>query len=302
MIFTVGENYADIRLDKFLSEVTDFSRSYIAKLVEGGQVLVNSTPRKVSFKLDIGDTVSLEVPEALPAEAQPENIPLEIVYEDSCMLVVNKPQGMVVHPAAGNHTGTLVNALLYHCGDSLSGIGGVARPGILHRIDKDTSGLLLVAKTDKAHISLASQIKEHSLTRKYIALVHGHFKEPEGRVEGPIGRSPKDRKKMCINYDNGRDAVTHYKVLKEFEKYTLLELRLQTGRTHQIRVHMSSLGHPVACDPVYGVKKEPLSANGQLLHAATVGFIHPETEQYMEFSAPLPDYFENILSKMKSRS
>ncbi len=302
MIFTVGENYADIRLDKFLSEVTDFSRSYIAKLVEGGQVLVNSIPRKVSFKLDIGDTVSLEVPEALPAEAQPENIPLEIVYEDSCMLVVNKPQGMVVHPAAGNHTGTLVNALLYHCGDSLSGIGGVARPGILHRIDKDTSGLLLVAKTDKAHISLASQIKEHSLTRKYIALVHGHFKEPEGRVEGPIGRSPKDRKKMCINYDNGRDAVTHYKVLKEFEKYTLLELRLQTGRTHQIRVHMSSLGHPVACDPVYGVKKEPLSANGQLLHAATVGFIHPETEQYMEFSAPLPDYFENILSKMKSRS
>ena len=302
MIFTVDENYSDIRLDKYLSEVTEFSRSYISKLVDGGQVLVNSLPRKVSFKLDVGDIVSLEVPEAAPAEAQPENIPLDIIYEDDCMLVVNKPQGMVVHPAAGNGAGTLVNALLYHCGSSLSGIGGVARPGILHRIDKDTSGLLLVAKTDKAHISLAAQIKEHSLTRKYNALVHGHFKEPEGTVEGPIGRSPKDRKKMCINYDNGRDAVTHYKVLKEFEKYTLLELRLETGRTHQIRVHMSSLGHPVACDPVYGVKKEPLTANGQLLHAKTVGFIHPLSGEYMEFSAPLPDYFENILSKMKSRS
>ena len=262
-------------------------------------MLVNDIPRKVSFKLDVGDTVLLEVPEAAPAEAQPENIPIEIVYEDSCMLVVNKPQGMVVHPAAGNQSGTLVNALLYHCGDSLSGIGGVARPGILHRIDKDTSGLLLVAKTDKAHISLAAQIKEHSLTRKYIALVHGHFKEPEGKVEGPIGRSPKDRKKMCINYDNGRDAVTHYHVLLDFEKYTLLQLRLETGRTHQIRVHMSSLGHPVACDPVYGVKKEPLTANGQLLHAATVGFIHPKSGEYMEFSAPLPDYFENILRKLK---
>lgn len=299
MIFTVDENYSGIRLDKYLSEVTEFSRSYIAKLTNDGQVLVNSVPRKVSFKLDVGDTVLLEVPEAVPAEAQPENIPLDIVYEDSCMLVVNKPQGMVVHPAAGNGSGTLVNALLYHCGDSLSGIGGVARPGILHRIDKDTSGLLLVAKTDKAHISLAAQIKEHSLTRKYNALVHGHFKEQEGKVEGPIGRSPKDRKKMCINYDNGRDAVTHYKILKEFEKYTLLELRLETGRTHQIRVHMSSLGHPVACDPVYGVKKEPLTANGQLLHAKTVGFIHPLSGKYMEFSSPLPDYFEKILSKLK---
>lgn len=302
MTFTVDENYSDIRLDKYLSEVTEFSRSYIAKLIGDGQVLVNSVPRKVSFKLDLGDTVHLEVPEAQPTDAQPENIPLDIVYQDECMLVVNKPQGMVVHPAAGNHTGTLVNALLYHCGDTLSGIGGVARPGILHRIDKDTSGLLLVAKTDRAHISLAAQIKEHSLTRKYNALVHGHFKETEGVVEGPIGRSPKDRKKMCINYDNGRDAVTHYKVLKEFEKYTLVECRLETGRTHQIRVHMSSIGHPVACDPVYGVKKEPLSANGQLLHAKTVGFIHPLSGEYMEFSAPLPDYFENILNKMKSRS
>ena len=301
MIFTVDENFSDIRLDKYLSEITEFSRSYIAKLVGDGQVLVNSVPRKVSFKLGVGDTVLLELPEVLTAEAQPENIPLEIVYEDSCMLVVNKPQGMVVHPAAGNQTGTLVNALLYHCGDSLSGIGGVARPGILHRIDKDTSGLLLVAKTDKAHLSLAAQIKEHSLTRKYTALVHGHFGEPEGRVEGPIGRSPKDRKKMCINYDNGRDAVTHYKVLKEFEKYTLLELRLETGRTHQIRVHMSSLGHPVACDPVYGVKKERLSANGQLLHAKTVGFVHPESGEYMEFSAPLPDYFEKIINKLSPR-
>ena len=299
MIFTADENFIGMRLDKYLSEVSDLSRSYISRLVETGQVLVNGAPRKVSFRLEAGDVISLEIPEAAPAEAQPENIPLDVVYEDSCMLVVNKPQGMVVHPAAGNESGTLVNALLFHCGDSLSGIGGVARPGILHRIDKDTSGLLLVAKTDKAHISLAAQIKEHSLTRKYNALVHGHFKEPEGRVEGPIGRSPKDRKKMCINYDNGRDAVTHYRVLQEFDKYTLLELRLETGRTHQIRVHMASLGHPVACDPVYGIKKEPLTANGQLLHAATVGFIHPESGEYMEFTAPLPDYFENILKKLQ---
>ena len=269
MIFTVDENFAGTRLDKYLSESTEFSRSFIAKLVDGGQVLVGGNPAKASLKLSIGDIICLEVPEAAPAEAVPENIPLDIVYEDNCMLVVNKPQGMVVHPAAGNPSGTLVNALLYHCGDSLSGIGGVARPGILHRIDKDTSGLLMVAKTDKAHISLAEQIKEHSLTRKYNALVHGHFKDPEGMVEGPIGRSPKDRKKMCINYDNGRDAVTHYKVLKEFEKYTLLELRLETGRTHQIRVHMASIGHPVACDPVYGVKKEPLVNIGQLLFPRT---------------------------------
>lgn len=299
MIFTVDENYSGIRLDKYLSEVSELSRSYIAKLARDGQVLVNNTPRKVSFRLDVGDTVSLQIPEAAPSEAQPENIPLDIVYEDECMLVVNKPQGMVVHPAAGNPDGTLVNALLYHCGDSLSGIGGTKRPGILHRIDKDTSGLLLVAKTDKAHISLAGQIKEHSLTRKYNALVHGHFREPEGKVEGPIGRSPRDRKKMCINYAGGRDAVTHYRILKEFEKYTLIECRLETGRTHQIRVHMASIGHPVACDPVYGVKKEPLSANGQLLHAATVGFIHPESGKYMEFTAPRPDYFENILKKLK---
>lgn len=298
MNFIIDENFAGLRLDKFLSESSDLSRSFIAKLTESGQVLVNDKIKKVSYKLETGDIVSLKIPEAMPAEAQPQNIPLHIVYEDSCMLVVNKPQGMVVHPAAGNPDGTLVNALLFHCGDSLSGIGGVARPGILHRIDKDTSGLLLVAKTDKAHISLAAQIKEHSLTRKYNALVHGHFKEPSGKVEGPIGRSPKDRKKMCINYDNGRDAVTHYKVLKEFEKYTLLELRLETGRTHQIRVHMSSIGHPVACDPVYGIKKEPLSNSGQLLHAATVGFIHPESGEYLEFSAPLPDYFKKILDKL----
>lgn len=299
MIITVDENSSGIRLDKFLAEMSELSRSHIAKLIDDGSVLVNGLPRKASFKPEIGDTVVLEIPDAVPAEASPENIPLDILFEDNSMLVVNKPQGMVVHPAPGNPSGTLVNALLFHCGDSLSGIGGVARPGILHRIDKDTSGLLLVAKTDKAHLSLAGQIKEHSLTRKYNALVHGHFKEPEGLVNAPIGRSPKDRKKMCINYDNGRDAVTHYRVLREFEKYTLLELRLETGRTHQIRVHMASLGHPVACDPVYGVKKEPISAGGQLLHAATVGFIHPESGEYMEFSAPRPDYFENILKKLK---
>ncbi|MFA7636221.1 MAG: RluA family pseudouridine synthase [Monoglobales bacterium] len=299
MIFTVDESFSGIRLDKYLSEVSGFSRSYISKLVDDGLVLVNDRPQKVSFKLDVGDSVSLEIPESPSAEPKPENIPLDIVYEDECMLIVNKPQGMVVHPAAGNFSGTLVNALLYHYGENLSGVGSESRPGILHRIDKDTSGLLLVAKTDEAHISLAAQIKAHRLTRKYIALVHGHFKEPEGTVDAPIGRSPKDRKKMCINYDNGRDAITHYRVITEFEKYSLLELRLETGRTHQIRVHMASLGHPVACDPVYGVKKEQLSADGQLLHAAAIGFIHPLSGEYMEFSAPLPDYFEAILKKLK---
>ena len=299
MLFIADENIAGMRLDKFLSESSDLSRSYIAKLTENGQVLVNSQPKKVSYKLESGDVVSIEIPEATPAEAQPQNIPLDIVYEDSCMLVVNKPQGMVVHPAAGNPDGTLVNALLYHCGDSLSGIGGVARPGILHRIDKDTSGLLLVAKTDKAHISLAAQIKEHSLTRKYNALVHGHLKDSSGKVEGPIGRSPKDRKKMCINYDNGRDAVTHYKVLREFEKYSLLELKLETGRTHQIRVHMAHLGHAVAGDYVYGNDKKSAYLNGQCLHAIKIGFVHPITNEYLEFTSELPDYFTEFLNKLK---
>ena len=299
MIYTVTENFEGTRLDKYLSEVSDLSRSHIAKLIGDGQAAVNNIPRKASFKLSLGDEISLELPDPAPLDTLPEDIPLDIIYEDDSLLVVNKPQGMVVHPAAGNESGTLVNALLFHCKDSLSGIGGVARPGIVHRIDKDTSGLLLVAKTDLAHLSLAAQIKEHSLTRQYVALVHGHFAETEGKIEGPIGRSPKDRKKMCINYDNGREATTHYRVLKEFERYSLLELKLETGRTHQIRVHMSSKGHPVACDPVYGIKKERLVANGQLLHAKTLGFIHPKTKKYMEFSAPLPDYFERILSTLR---
>ncbi len=299
MLLVVSEEFAGLRLDKFLSETTDLSRSYIAKLAAEGMIFVGGKTAKVSLRLKTGDEVSFSLPEPTPDTALAQDIPLDIVYEDSHLLVVNKPQGMVVHPAAGNSSGTLVNALLHHCGDSLSGIGGVARPGIVHRIDKDTSGLLLVAKTDKAHLGLASQIKEHSLTRKYIALVHGHLKETEGTIEGPIGRSTKDRKKMAINYDHGREATTHYKVLEEFDRYSLLSLKLETGRTHQIRVHMSSLGHPVACDPVYGVKKEPLSANGQLLHAATIGFVHPISQEYMEFSAPLPDYFEKIVSKLK---
>ena len=244
--------------------------------------------------------MELNIPEVKPLETEAENIPLDIIYEDGDLIVVNKPQGMVVHPAPGNYGGTLVNALMYHCGDSLSGINGVARPGILHRIDKDTSGLLLVAKTDAAHIFLAEQIKEHSLSRYYEALVFGNIKEDSGTVDKPLGRNPKDRKKMCIVKSGGKEAVTHYEVLERFGGYTHIRCKLETGRTHQIRVHMQSLGHPVACDPVYGVKKGKIKWDGgQLLHAKMLGFIHPTTKKYMEFSAPLPDYFENILQKLR---
>lgn len=284
------------RTDKFISESElGITRSHAQKLIDEGFVTVDGKIVKSNTKLKDGQTVEISLPPPVKLEADAENIPLDIVYEDDCMLVVNKPQGMVVHPAAGNYTGTLVNALLYHCGGSLSEINGVIRPGIVHRIDKDTSGLLLVAKTNEAHLSLARQIKEHTLTRKYIALVHGNIKQDEGVVDAPIGRHSTDRKKMCVTEKNSRNAVTHYKVLKRYSGYCFIECRLETGRTHQIRVHMQSIGHPVIGDLVYGPKKSPFCEQGQLLHAKTVGFIHPVTGDYMEFETEIPQRFLKYL-------
>ena len=293
--FIADEN---IRIDKFLAErLEGITRSRIQHLVEDGNVTVDGKTVKPNHKLKCGQNVCVDVPEAKETDIKAEDISLDIVYEDEHLLVVNKPQDMVVHPAAGNYEGTLVNALLHHCGDSLSGINGVIRPGIVHRIDKDTSGLLLVAKDDVTHNGLAEQIKEHSLTRKYVALVHGNFRQDEGTVDAPIGRHPTDRKKMCITDKNSKNAVTHYKVLQRFMEYTLVECRLETGRTHQIRVHMASLGHPVMGDKTYGVKKEKYNLKGQLLHAKLLGFVHPVTGEYMEFETEIPERFEKFLKK-----
>lgn len=300
-VFTVSNEESGVRLDKFVSDhLSDYTRSHIQKLTEEGRILVQGIAVKASYKVKENDAITVEIPDAAEVDILPEAIPLSIVYEDEDMLVVDKPQGMVVHPAVGNYTGTLVNALLAHCPDSLSGINGEKRPGILHRIDKDTSGLLLVAKNDMAHQHLAAQIKEHSLTRAYQALVHGRFKTPKGEINLPIGRHPVDRKKMAVTYRNSREAVTRFRVLEEIGSYSLVECMLKTGRTHQIRVHMSHLGHPVAGDPVYGVKKEPFSVSGQLLHAYKVGFIHPRTKEYMEFESPLPEYYEKILEMLRN--
>lgn len=288
----------NIRIDKFIaSNLEGVTRSHIQKLIDEGHVTVDGKGVKSNHKLKMGQNVEVTLPEAKQLDVKAEDIELDIVYEDEHMLVVNKPQNMVVHPAAGNFEGTLVNALMHHCGDSLSGINGVIRPGIVHRIDKDTSGLLLVAKDDATHIGLSEQIKEHSLTRKYIAIVHGNFKNDEGTVDAPIGRHPTDRKKMCITEKNSKNAVTHYRVLQRFMEYTLVECRLETGRTHQIRVHMASLGHPVMGDKTYGVKKEKYNLSGQLLHAKIVGFIHPITKEYMEFETDIPERFMKFLKK-----
>lgn len=296
-------NENGIRLDKFIS-VADvgLSRSAAVNLIENSGVTVNKKQVDKKYKLSDGDIVVLQIPDPVPYEAKAENIPLDIVYEDDYLLVVNKPKGMVVHPAAGNYEGTLVNALLYHCGDSLSGINGVLRPGIVHRIDKDTSGLLIVAKNDFAHAHLAKQIKDHSFTREYEAIVFGNLKDDEGTVDAPIGRNPNDRKKMCVTTKNSKNAVTHYSVIRRYKGYTHIKCILETGRTHQIRVHMSYLGHPVAGDTVYGVKNEKVSFVGQCLHARKIGFIHPKTEEYLEFSSQLPDYFTEFLTKLNNIS
>ena len=288
------------RLDVFLAEKTEITRSYAATLIEEKRVLVNGKKSAKNTKLKNGNVVDITIPDPQEYTAMPENIPLDIVYEDDDLLVVNKPKDMVVHPAAGNYSGTLVNAVLYHCGDSLSGINGVMRPGILHRIDKNTSGLLLVAKNDNAHNFLAEQIKEHSLTREYEAVVYGNLKNDSGTVDAPIARHPVKRKQMAI-VAGGKNAVTHYTVLERFGEFTHVKLRLETGRTHQIRVHMASLGHPVAGDDVYGPKKVITKLGGQCLHARKIGFIHPKSQEYMEFTSELPEYFTKFLTECKGK-
>lgn len=289
-----------LRIDKYLSSVNEqLSRSYIQKLLKSGLVLVDGKPVKASYQVDEGDVISLDIPEAVEPEIEPENMDLDILYEDQDVILVNKPKGMVVHPAAGHYSHTLVNGLMYHCKDQLSGINGVMRPGIVHRIDMDTTGVIIACKNDMAHNSIAAQLKEHSITRRYQAIVHGVLKDDAGTVEGPIGRHPTDRKKMSINYNNGKSAVTHYKVLKRFRQYTHVECRLETGRTHQIRVHMASIEHPLLGDLVYGPGKCPIPGlQGQTLHAGVLGFIHPRTGEYMEFTAPLPEYFAKLLNTL----
>ena len=303
--FLCDETSAGLRLDVFLSEQAELTRSAVQKLIENGDVTVSGEKVNKNYKLRLGDAISLVTPEAKVLEAQPENIPVEIVYEDEELIVVNKAQGMVVHPAAGHDGGTLVNALLYHAEGRLSAINGVIRPGIVHRIDKDTSGILVVAKTNGAHLSLAEQIKEHSVSREYFCIAHGTFKEDSFTVDKPIGRHPKDRKKMAVVQAGGRSAVTHVQVVRQYDRCALLRCRLETGRTHQIRVHLASLGHPVAGDPVYGVKNDPLTKKyaltGQLLHAALLGFVHPKTNEYVEFSAPLPDHFQQVVDGLENR-
>ncbi len=291
------------RIDKFICEkLEDITRSSVQKLIEEGNVKVNAAIVSKNYKCKAGDELEIIIPDAQPLDVKAENIPLEIIYEDDDLLVVNKPKGMVVHPANGNYEGTLVNALLYHCGDSLSGINGVIRPGIVHRIDKDTSGLLIVAKNDAAHNSLASQIKEHSFTRAYEAVLYGNLKEDEITVNQPIGRSPKDRKKMAVVYKNSKNAVTHFKVIKRYGDFTHVRCVLETGRTHQIRVHSAYIGHPVAGDEVYGPKKVITSLGGQCLHAKQIGFVHPKTGEYMEFESELPEYFKRFLKKLDNKS
>lgn len=292
----VTEDISGDRIDKFLSEqCEELSRSFLQKLLKAGEIFVNGKPVKASYRVLDGDSILFEVPEATDPEILPEDIPLDIVYEDHDVILVNKPKGMVVHPAAGHYTHTLVNALMYHCREDLSGINGVLRPGIVHRIDMDTTGILIACKNDLAHNSIAAQLKEHSITRRYEAIVHGVLKDEEGTVDAPIGRNPQDRKKMCINHQNGKQAVTHYRVLKRFHDFTHIECRLETGRTHQIRVHMASIGHPLLGDAVYGPSKCPYKLQGQTLHAGVLGFVHPRSGEYMEFRAPRPEYFERLL-------
>ena len=295
--FTVN---ADGRIDKVISlQLPEITRSAAAKIIENGGCRVDGKPVGKSYKATVGETVELLIDDPEPIDAVPQNIPLDIVYEDSDLLVVNKPRGMVVHPAAGNYDGTLVNALLYHCGDSLSGINGKLRPGIVHRIDKDTSGLLIVAKNDFAHRGLAEQIKEHSFKREYEAVVHGVIKEPSGKIDAPIGRHSTNRKQMAVTDKSSRNAVTYYSVIKNYRNFCHVRLRLETGRTHQIRVHMAYIHHPVAGDPVYGPKKGVTELNGQCLHARVIGFIHPRSGEYLEFTSELPDYFTKFLDKLE---
>lgn len=298
--FTVGAEQENERLDKYLSSLlVECSRNYIQKLIKEGAVIVNEKPVKASSLLHMEDEVSIIVPQPVLPEIQPQAIPLDIIYEDDDLIVINKPKNMVVHPAAGHFDNTLVNAVMYHCGDHLSGINGVMRPGIVHRIDKDTTGLLVICKNDACHNDIAMQLKEHSIQRTYHAIVTGVLKENAGTIDQPIGRHPSERKKMSINQKNGKPAITHYQVLERFSQYTYIQCNLETGRTHQIRVHMASLGHPLLGDELYGRKSNRFKTDGQTLHAKTLGFIHPSTNQPVMFDSPLPEYFEQILATLR---
>lgn len=287
------------RIDKFLSEqLEQISRSHIQKLIKEDHVLVNDVIVKSNYRLSIGDQICVEIPDTKEPDILPEDIPLDILYEDSSIIVINKPKNMVVHPAAGHYTGTLVNALMFYCKD-LSGINGITRPGIVHRIDKDTTGSILICKNDSSHQNMAIQFKAHTIHREYHAIVCGNLKEDSGKIEGPIGRHPQDRKKMCINEKNGKQAITHYEVIERFGNYTYVKCKLETGRTHQIRVHMASIHHPLLGDEIYGYQKQPFKTQGQVLHAKVLGINHPNSGEYLEIDAPLPEYFLNILEKMR---
>ena len=297
--YIVDESVVGLRLDKAITVLCeDLSRNAVQQLIDDENILVNGVASNKKYSVKKNDVITVVMPELKELSVDAENIPLDIVYEDEHLLVVNKPKGMVVHPAAGNYNGTLVNALLYHCGDSLSGINGVIRPGIVHRIDKDTSGLLIVAKNDTAHKGLAEQIKDHSFTREYKTVVVGNVKDNEGTIDAPIGRHLKDRKKQAVTDKNSRNAVSHFEVLERFNGFTFLKVRLETGRTHQIRVHMAYRGTPVAGDVVYGNPKKTYGLQGQCLHAATIGFIHPITKEYLEFTSDLPEYFSDFIRRI----
>lgn len=300
IIFDVQEEDKNLRIDRYLAnQLSEQSRSYIQKLIREGQVVVNGKTVKANYKVQPFDHLTLTIPQLQEPDILPEDIPLDILYEDEDVLVINKPKNMVVHPSAGHYTHTVVNAVLFHCKNQLSGINGVLRPGIVHRIDMDTTGAIVICKNDYSHQVLADQLKVHSITRKYRAIVCGNIKEDEGTIEGLIGRHPVDRKKMAINEKNGKSAITHFKVLERFGNYTYVECQLETGRTHQIRVHMASKGHPLLGDTLYGPAKCPFHLQGQCLHAMVLGFIHPTKNEYMEFTAPLPDYFLHLLQKFK---
>lgn len=299
MILEITENQAGERIDRFLADSQDLTRSFLQKILKEGEVIVNGKSVKANYKLRKGDRIEFEILEAVEPDIVAEDIPLSILYEDADVLVVDKPKGMVVHPAAGHYSRTLVNAVMYHCKGELSGINGVLRPGIVHRIDRDTTGSIIICKNDMAHNEIARQLKEHSINRRYRAIVTGVLKDEEGTIEGAIGRDKKDRKKMAITAD-GKPAVTHYRVLQRFKHYTYVECVLETGRTHQIRVHMASIGHPLLGDEVYGRRSDKYKCEGQCLHAMTLGFHHPRTGEYIEVNAPLPPYFEHLLAVLES--
>lgn len=302
VVFDILPEQEDERIDKCISNyMENLSRSYIQKIIKDGNVFVNDRAVKANYRVKTEDNIRFILPDSIEPDIPAQNIPLDILYEDQDILIVNKPKNMVVHPAPGHYEGTLVNAIMYHCKGELSGINGVMRPGIVHRIDKDTTGSLIVCKNDSSHNAIAELLKTHDITRKYRAIVYGNIVEEKGTVNTPIGRHPNDRKKMAINEKNGKCAVTHYRVLERFGKYTYIECQLETGRTHQIRVHMASIGHPLLGDEVYSGRKSPFKLEGQVLHAMTIGFIHPRNREYIEFEAPLPEYFERLLSVLRSK-